>query len=409
MFLHNVRTFESFKTPAYRVYYISMVGQWLTQSMQILVRSLLVFRISGSAASIGIVALAMALPALMFSLLGGAIADRVPKKYLLTIGRASLAVVALSNGLLITGGYLGPQHPGSWWILAVSAFLQGTAMGFTQPALMSIIPELVSEKRVMNALALSTVGQNLLSLAGPALAGFMIDSYGFATLFYLMTGLYLMDTVWTLFLPKTHINSTRKGNPITDIIDAFRYVRQETFFLLLVLFMLSHVIAGLPYQQMMPVFTTDVLHVSASKLGILTSFAALGSLSGAFIFASMPNKRRGLLLILSGIVMGMGIILLSLSHVWYIALIFMPICGLGPTMAGTMNTTIIQAYAKPEYRGRMQGFSSTVTSLGSLGTFLAGVLSDTIGVQWSLRSMALFLLLITFIYLVFAGKVRKLE
>ena len=95
--MRNLKTFESFKTPAYRTYYVSMVGQWLTASMQTLVRSLLVFRISGSATSIGIVALAMALPALMFSLLGGAIADRVPKKYLLTIGRASLAVFALGK------------------------------------------------------------------------------------------------------------------------------------------------------------------------------------------------------------------------------------------------------------------------------------------------------------------------
>ena len=261
----------------------------------------------------------------------------------------------------------------------------------------------------MNALSLSSVGQNLLSLAGPALAGFMIDSYGFATLFYLMTGLYLMDTVWTLFLPKTHVASTKKGNPFTDIIDAFRYVRQETLFLLLVLFMLAHVIAGLPYQQMMPVFTTDVLHVSASKLGILTSFAALGSLAGAFAFASMSNKRRGLWFIISGLVMGIGIILLSLSHVWYIALIIMPICGLGPTIAGTMNTTLIQAYAKPEYWGRMQGFSYMVTSIGSLGIFVTGVLSDTIGVQWALRSMAIFLLVISLIYLAFVGKIRKLD
>ena len=178
---------------------------------------------------------------------------------------------------------------------------------------------------------------------------------------------------------------------------------------MLVLFMLCHVIAGFPYQQLLPVFTTDVLHVSASKLGILTSFAALGSLAGGFAFASMSNKRRGLFFILSGLVMGIGIILLSLANVWYIALIFMPICGLGPTIAATMNTTIIQTYAKPEYWGRMQGFSNMVTSLGALGTFLAGVLSDTIGVQWALRSMALFLVLISFIYLAFVGKIRKLD
>jgi MFS family permease len=408
--LRNLRTFESFKIPGYRVYYASMIGQWLTLSMQLMVRSLLVYRITESAAIIGVVALAQALPALLLSLLGGAIADRIPKKYLLTVGRSSLAVTALGVAILISLGYLGPEHPNSWWILVISAALQGAVTGLTQPALMSIIPEIVSEQRIMNALSLSNMGQNIMRLLGPTLAGFLIDSCGFAVVFYLMTGLYLMDTIWTLFLPHTKAqNVNKRGSPLTDIADAFRYIKRETIFLLIVVFALCHVIAGQPYQQLLSVFTESILKVSASKLGLLSSVSAIGSLVGSLVVASLPNKRRGLILILSGVIMGIGVLIFSMSRSWYLSLAVMPFIGLGPTLHSTMTTALIQSYVKPDYRGRMQGFFAMASNLATFGTFIAGAMSDVIGVQWAVGSMAIFLAGISIVFLVFVKKLRRID
>ncbi len=385
-----------------------MVGQWLTSSMQTMVLSLLVFRISGSAAIIGVVALAQAIPQLLLSLLGGAIADRIPKKYLLIIGRAALAIFALAVAALISTGYLNTEHPGSWWILVIAAVLQGTAFGLTQPAQMSVISEIVSEQQVMNALSLNSMGQNILGLIGPALAGFLIDSTGFATIFYIITGLYLMDTIWTCFLPLTKAQNSRTGSAITDMRDAFRYIRSENIILLIIIFAFCHIIAGQPYQQLMPVFTETILKVSASKLGILTSASALGSLIGSLVFASLPNRKRGLLLLISGLVMGLGVLIFSFSRWWYLSLAIIPFIGLGPTIHATMTLTLIQSYVKPDYRGRMQGFFATAYSLATFGTFLTGIMSATIGVQWAVASLALFLLVISIIFLIFTPSLRRL-
>jgi MFS family permease len=333
----------------------------------------------------------------------------MPKKYLLTTGRAALAVSALGNALMLSFGYLSPAHPSSWWILVVSAALQGTASGLTQPALMSIIPEIVSEQRVMNAISLSSMGQNILRLVGPALAGFLIDTYGFAIVFYLMTGLYLMDTVWTCFLPRTNVQATRRGSPLTDMRDAFRYIRRETIFLFIVVFALCHVVAGQPYQQLLPVFTESILKVSASKLGLMNSVSAVGSLLGSLIFASLPNKKRGLMLIFSGVLMGLSVLVFSFSRWWYLSLAMMPLIGLGPTMHYTMTTTLIQSYVKPEYRGRMQGLSAMASGLATFGTFLAGIMSDSLGVQWAVGGLALLLTFISIVFLTFATRLRKLD
>ena len=137
--LRKLKTFESFKNPAYRIYYGAMAGQWLPMNMEMVVRPLLAYRITGSGAILGGLSLAHAIPLLFISLFGGAIADRVQKKKILVVGQVSSAVVSLGIALALTLGYLGEDYPGSGWLLAVSAVLQGIIMGFMMPSRTAIM------------------------------------------------------------------------------------------------------------------------------------------------------------------------------------------------------------------------------------------------------------------------------
>ncbi|MFC2005318.1 MFS transporter, partial [Chloroflexota bacterium] len=143
--LRNLRTFRSFKNPVYCLYYGALVGQMAAMSMQMLARSLLVYRLTGSAAILGAMSLAHALPMLFLSLFGGVIADRVQKKYVMLAGQASSAIVSLGVALSLTLGYINAEQPGSWWILAVASVFQGTIMGLMMPSRQAIIREIVSE------------------------------------------------------------------------------------------------------------------------------------------------------------------------------------------------------------------------------------------------------------------------
>ena len=407
--LRQLQPFESFKNPVFRVYYGSMVGNWFAMSMQIVVRSLLIYRLTGSATIIGVMSLASAIPTLLVSLLGGAVADRVQKKYILFAGRAASAVLTLGIALALTLGYLSPERSGSWWLLIFAAVLEGIVNGFLMPTNMAIIPEIVSRERVMNAISLSTVGQNVFRLVGPALGGFLIDAYGFAVVYYLMTGMHIVATVFASLLPRTSARTTRGGNPLADMLEGLRYIGRETTILLLVVFSVCHIISGQPFQQLLPVFTEDILKVSASKLGLLTSVSGVGAMLGSLVLASLPNRKRGALLLLSGVIMGLPIIVFSFSHWWYLSLVMMPFIGLGPTMHMTLTATLVQSYAEPDYRARMQSFVTMASGLASLGTFLAGVLAEAIGVQWSIGGMAIFLTLISIIFLTFVPRLRKLD
>ena len=407
--MQRLRTFESFRNPAYRIYYVSMVGQWAAMSMQMIVRSLQVYRITESAADIGIVALSLAIPTLLVSFLGGAVADRLQKKNILVAGRIVMAISTIAVAIPISIGYLVPGHPESWWILVVSSILQGVVTGFTQPALTSIIPEIVGKEKVLNAISLGTSGQYIFRMAGPAFAGFLIDAYGFAVVYYIMAACYTVSAFGTSFLPITKSRITSGLSTMGDAIKGIKYLRHETVILLIVIFALCHVIAGQPYGQLLPVFTDDILKVGASGLGILMAVSAGGALIGSLVMGSLPNKRRGLLLILSGVIMGVSVMLFASSNMWYLSLAIIPFIGLGPSIHMTMTATLVQSYVKPDYRGRMQSFVAMAQGLASLGTFFAGALSDKLGVQWSVFGMALFLTLVSCAYIIFAKRLRQLD
>ncbi len=408
--LGKLKTFESFKNPIYRVYYGSMAGQWAVQSMLMMTNSLLVYRLTGSGAIIGVVVLAQALPQLVVGLLGGTYADRVQKKYILLFSQIVLALIAFGFAVIFSMGYVTPER---WWLLLVLAICEGFLLGFLQPASFSIIPEIVGEKQVMNAISLASMGQTVFRLVGPSLAGFLIDAYDFYVVYFLMSGLYLIGCVFTLFLPHTRPVATRRQesrrSTLADMGEGLRYIRRETTIMLIVIFGLLHVIAGMPFMQLMSIFTEDILKVGATGLGILTSVSGAGSLVGALVMASLPNRKRGLLLILSGVIMGIAVAIFAWSKSWYLSLAMMPFAGLGPTIHMTMTATLVQYYVDPDYRGRMQSFVTMSSGLAGFGTFIAGMLSELMGVQWAVGGMAIFLLVVSLSYLVFVRQVARLE
>ena len=408
---HRFKTFDSFGNATFRIFFYSLIGQWAAMSMQMMTRSLLVYRITGLGSFIGLMALAQAIPMLITSFLGGVYADRIQKKYILVVCQGATAIVSLIVAMTLSAGYLSRDNPGSWWILILTAVAQGTMMGFMMPARMAIIPEIVGEERVMNAVSLTVMGQTVFRLVGPALAGFFVDAYGFTAVYYLMTVMFAISTILTLFLPRTSkVDKIKKSkNPFVDVIEGFRYIRLETIFALIVIFGLCHRISGYPYQELLAIFTDDILKVGASGMGILMTVSGIGALLGSLVLASLPNKKRGILLLFSGIVMSVPLIVFSFSTSWYLSLFMMPLIGLGPAMHGALTNTLIQYYADPDYRGRMQSFSAIGMGLAGVGTFIAGVLADTVGVQWSVGGMAMLLTLITILFFIFSRRLTSLE
>lgn len=407
--LGNLKTLESFKVPVFRIYFGSMAGNWFGMSMAMLTRSLLIYRLTDSALIIGYMALAMAIPALLVSLLGGTIADRIPKKYILIASNAGLTLIALGTALALSSGYLSKEHAGSWVILIAFAGLEGIINGFLRPSNMSIIPEIVGEQQVMNAISLSMTGRTLFRLGSPVLAGWIIDTAGFSSVYFLMAAMYITAAVTTFFLPVTGTRVHSGKSALGDMVDAFKYLRREGIIFVVVIFTICHIVSGQSFNQLLPVFTDSILHVSATDLGLLMTVSTVGALFSSLALASLPNRKRGLLLLSSGIIMGTALVIFSFSRIWFLAIGLMPFVALSQTMHGTLTATIIQTNAQPQYRGRMQSFITMSSGFSSMGTFMAGALSGAIGIQWSVASLAIFLISATLLITTVYPKLRKLE
>ena len=378
-------------------------------NMQQLTRSLLLYRITGSAAIMGAMMLVNAIPMLLLSLFGGIIADRVQKKYVLLIGQAALSAVSLGIALSLSSGYLSAENASSWWILIVASLIEGSVMALVMPSRQSMLAEIVKGEDLMNAISLNTMGMNAFRLFGPAIAGFLIDVIGFEAVYFVTSGMYLISVVFVALLPRTSSVRISGESVWTSMKGGIGYIRKETTILLVIIFTLTAAMLAMPYQMLMPVFTETVLNVGARQLGILMSVSGAGAMVGSLILASLPNKRRGLMLLGSGILLGLSLASFSLSNSWYASLAMVSIVGLAQSGQMAVGTTLIQYYVDPKYMGRVMSIMLMQWGLVSFGAFIAGILTESLGVQMALGGFAVLLVLMSIATLIFVPRIRRLE
>lgn len=397
------------KNPAFRLYYIGMAGQWSSMNMQIVARSLLIYRISSSGAILGLASLANAIPTIIFSLFGGALADRVQKKDILLFSMIGSALVSLVVAFALTTGYLSTDNLHSWWILVVTAAIQGMIMGLMMPSRQAIIAEIVDREQVMNAVSLNTMGMNAFRILAPAATGFLIEAFDFSSVYYISTAAYGLAAICMFLMPKTTQKFSEGTNALTDIADGVKYIRREKTMFLVLVATLFVMICGIPFLQLMPMITEDILKVGASGMGILLSVSGIGAITGSIIMASLPSRKRGTIMLVSGVLMGLALAVFAFSRWWLVSVLVVIFIGLGQTGHRTTGNALAQNYTAPEYRGRVMSFMMMGLGFSSLGTFFAGVLAETIGIQWSIGGLAVILVAASAALLIFTTRLRKLE
>jgi MFS family permease len=258
--------FRSFKITGYPTYWFAMMAQMAGLNMQMVSRAWLIYELSGSYTILGAMTVAHALPMLVTSMFGGVLADRFLKKRLMQSGQILLAftsffvALCLSYDLIVLSTGVGVSY-----VMMASVF-QGTIMGFTMPSRQAVIPEIVGRENLTNAIALNQSGMNLNRLAAPGVAGVMIALLGITTVYYFMTFLYVLATIIISFLPITKsLNpNAKQKTPLTDLIDGFKYIFNNSVIFYLLLATLFSVVLSMPYMGLMPIFAKDIQLVVAS-------------------------------------------------------------------------------------------------------------------------------------------------
>ena len=374
-------------------------------NMQMLARGFLVFWLTGSYAALGTLALVHAVSMLAFSLYGGVLADGRSKRMILQLGQIAAALNAAAVATLLFADLLRWEH------LLVAAFAQGVTSGLMMPARQAMPPEIVQPSLLQNAVSLNTANMNVMRLLGPALAGVLLAVTEAEWAYTIMTVLFVISIVLLARVPKRapRPRSMSAANVMRELREGFTYIRRTptVFSLLAIGFTTS--LLGMPYIRLMPGFVADVLNGDSAQLGILMSLAGFGSLTGALALASLRSRRRGRLLLLSMVVMGLGLTAFSASSIFAISIVLMFIVGIGEAGRQALNVVLIHQYADDAYRGRVMSVLMTQVGTMALGAFIVGLIAEAVGPQVGLGSFALLLVLVAIVVHLFVPRVREIQ
>jgi MFS family permease len=364
---------------------ISQSGDWMDQ----IALNWLVYQLTGSAFALGLVNLCRLAPILLFTLVGGVIADRVERRKLMFTTQTVAMVLALVLAVLVSTGLV------ELWMVLLVAVGRGIALSFNLPARQSLISDLVPREVLSSAIALNQATNNLTRVLGPIVGGLLIATIGVAGAFY-VNGFSFLAVLYGLALMRFPPRAVRqKKGILTELVGGLGYIRGEPNIRTLVMLALVPMILGQPYMTMLTVFASDVLQVGGSGLGMLMACSGAGAVCGALFIASRGAKRgRRRLMRIGLIAYGVTLLVFSLSPWFWLSAGTLLAVGFSQQVYNAQNNALVQDEVDPEYRGRVVSTLFLNRGLVPLGTVFAGFGTDLWGVQATLGMMAVLLVLL---------------
>jgi len=391
------RTFRALRHRNYRLWFvgqsISLIGTW----MQTVAQQVLVYRLTGSATALGLVNLMALLPLVPFSLWGGAVADRLPKRSVVLGAQGVMMVQAFLLAFLTWSGHIRIVH------VYLLAFILGAANAVDMPARQAMIVELVEGKDdLTNAIGLNSAMFNMARAVGPAIAGTLVATTGEATAFFInaLTFLAVIASLLAMRdLPRfgDSEESVRGG---AYLWQGLRFALQQPVARLLIALVALSAFLSMPYTTLMPVFAQDILYASARPfiarlcdgpravfscrapealpLGLLLTAVGIGAVLAALFVASLPSQtRRGWWLTLGSIGFPAGLILFAFSRSFLLSLGLMFLVGFFFVLQNALANTLLQIHTPDAYRGRVMAvYSMTTQGMMRLGGLQAGIMAD---------------------------------
>jgi len=334
-----------------------------------------VYDISGSAFKLGLTGFLETLPFIIFGLYAGAVADAFDRKKLL-VATISLQIVPnLVLGILTLTGATQVWH--IYALGLVGAFVEV----FNWPARAAMIPRLVPQSLLMNAMVVNTMILQTSFLVGPAIGGFLIDQVGLATAYFASTLLFVPAAIAIVSVKASgKIEGARRRVNFKSIIEGIEFIWIQRIILSLFLLDFAVVLVGF-YRPILPIFAADVFKTGAAGLGLLYAAPSAGSLLGTTVLLMAGDvQRKGVLVIVAALFFAAGLALLGISHWFWMAVVAVLLLGFADSISVAIRRTVVQLLAPDGMLGRAASlitvFAQTTNGLGAL---LAGITAQYMG------------------------------
>jgi len=367
---------RALRAPNYRLFMsgqiVSLVGTW----MQAVAQAWLIYRLTGSAALLGLIGFSGQIPVFLLAPLGGVVADRASRHRILVATQSGMMVLALLLATLTLSGIVQV-----WQVFALASLL-GFANAFDIPARQAFIVDLVAREDLVNAIALNSSMVNGARIVGPAAAGILVATVGEGWCF-LLNGLSYLAVLAALLRMRVAPRSRSKA-PLSawaSILEGFEFAWRTTPVRALLLLLGLVSLMGMPYAVLMPIFADRILSGGPDAYGLLLSASGVGALGAA---ASLTVRRsvRGLGRWVAVSATGFGVCLMAFSasrSLWLSTLLLVP-AGFFMMLEMASSNTLIQSMVPDRLRGRvMSVYSMMFMGMAPLGALMAGALAAPLG------------------------------
>jgi MFS family permease len=389
-------TFRAFRHRNYTLFFIgqsvSQIGTWMQRTAV----SWVIYSLTHSEFMLGLTVFAQQFPSFLLSLVGGIVSDRHSRyKILLITQTASMIQAILLAVLILTNHYV------VWEILALSVIL-GIINAFDTPARQPMVHEMVQHREdITNALALNSAMVNIARLAGPALSGIVLQSFG-AGICFSLNALSFVAVITSLALMKLppFIKPVIKKKATTELVEGFQYLKKTPTIGIPVLLITCTSLLVLPYNTLIPVFAKEIFKGNAATYGYISSFIGGGALLSSLFLASLKKEAALKNILLASVaILGVGLICFSLTHTFYAVIPFAVLTGFASLTPMTSSITIIQVEAASHMRGRVMSYVA-MAYFGMLpfGSLLTGTVSQKISAPVTMLCQGIIALIIAGIF-----------
>ncbi len=373
------RTFESLASPQYRLLWFGLLLTMAALNMQMLARGFLAWELTESALMVGLVGAGFAPPILVFSIFGGAVADRMDKKRIILAAQVGMGVLSLGIAFAIVLDVV------NIWYLIGASVVQGFMFAFMMPARQAIIPMLVEKRQLSNAIALNASGMALMTVGAPGTAGYIYAAGGPEAAYFTIAGLNIGAVLLTSFLKPVGVAGKAKASRMwRDVKEGLRYVRDDRTVTLLLAVTLFTTLFAMPLRTLLPVQIDEVFNREVESLGLLLSMIGVGALLGSLGIAGLRSgNHRGYVLLATTAGSGLAILLAGLNTSYFVALAIMVLVGLGDSGRRTLNASLLMEQTPDDQRGRVMGLYMMNFGLMPLGVLPMAAVGEAIGIRWA--------------------------
>ncbi len=333
--------------------------------------------------ALGGVGLARILPVIVFSLVGGVIADAFDRRKILFVTQSAAALLALVLGLLTQWGQV------TIWLIYALTALQAIAIAFDGPARQALVPNLVPAKDLPNAFSMTSTAMQTGAILGPALTGFVIAFGGQQAVYYINAVSYLAVIIALVLIgPVSQTKTDRVAGVSWDSIkEGIHFIVSKQIILstMLLDFVATFFASA---NTLMPIIARDVLHVGVVAYGWLSAAQSVGAVIAALVVSQLPELRRqGQIFLGSVVVFGLATVLFGASTSLILAWFALAITGAADSVSTIIRNTIRQLQTPDHIRGRMTSVNQIFFQGGpQLGEMEAGVVAQLFGAPFAIIS-----------------------